>query len=366
MLHAFVAANREAILARTEAKTKTWTCPAPSPSQLVDGATVFLTQLSETLRLTASAMPVSWAAVRATAAGQGADLLALGFNLSQVVHGYGDICEAITELAVEQQTPIDVQEFHILNRCLDTAMAHAVTEHARLTKEKTGAEEAERFGQVAHELRNLLSTALLAFQTMHRSAASVSGSTGMALGRSLLGLRDLIDSTLSEVRLDAGKDRREPLILADFLDELAVVAHLHAEYHAVRLSVEAAPRELRVHADRQTLASAVLNLLTNACKYTRAGGHVVLRAYQQQGQAIIEVEDECGGIPHCNGDPFRAFGERRGQDRTGLGLGLSIARKVVRAHGGDIRIRNMPARGCVFIVEIPLATAAVACASSNG
>jgi len=45
MLHAFVAANREAILARTEAKTKTWTCPAPSPSQLINGATVFLTQL---------------------------------------------------------------------------------------------------------------------------------------------------------------------------------------------------------------------------------------------------------------------------------------------------------------------------------
>src|SRR5689334_16432080 len=215
MLHAFVAANREAILARTEAKTKTWMCPAPSPSQLINGATVFLTQLSETLRLTASAMPVSWAAVRATAAGQGADLLALGFNPSQVVHGYGDICEAITELAVEQRTPIDVQEFHILNRCLDTAIAQAVTEHARLTKEKTGAEEAERFGQVAHELRNLLSTALLAFQTMQHSAASISGSTGMALGRSLLGLRELIDSSLSEVRLDAGKDRREPLILAD-------------------------------------------------------------------------------------------------------------------------------------------------------
>jgi len=293
-------------------------------------------------------------------------LLARGFNLSQVVHGYGDICQAITELALEQQAPIDIQEFRILNRCLDMAIADAVTEHARVTNEKRGAEEAERLGQIAHELRNLLSTALLAFQTVKQGAVSINGSTGMVLGRSLMGLRDLIDSTLSEVRLDAGKDRREQLVLADFLDEVAVVANLHAEYRAVHLSVEATPRELRVHADGQTLGSAVLNLLTNACKYTRAGGHIVLRAHQEHGQAIIEVEDECGGIPHGDGDPFRAFGERRGQDRTGLGLGLSIARKVVKAHGGDIHIRNMPGKGCVFIVEIPLATGETASAQASG
>jgi signal transduction histidine kinase len=52
---------------------------------------------------------------------------------------------------------------------------------------------------------------------------------------------------------------------------------------------------------------------------------------------------------------FQAFGDRRGSDRSGLGLGLSIARKAVRAHGGEIRIRNLPGRGCVFIIEIPLA-----------
>jgi signal transduction histidine kinase len=365
MLHEFVAANRDAILARTEARTRIPTRPSPSTSELVNGATVFLTQLSETLRLAATTTPFSSAAIAATAARHGGNLLSLGFNVSQVVHAYGDICQAITELALEQQTPIDTQEFRILNHCLDMAIAEAVTEHARVTNEKTGAAEAERLGQIAHELRNLLSTALLAFQTVKQGAVSIDGSTGMVLGRSLMGLRDVIDSTLSAVRLDAGKDRREQLVLADFLDEVAAGANLHAEYRAVHLSVEAAPRELRVHADRQTLASAVLNLLTNACKYTRTGGHVMLRAHQEQGQAIIEVEDECGGIPHCNGDPFRAFGERRGQDRTGLGLGLSITRKVVKAHGGDIRIRNMPGRGCVFIIEIPLATGAAALAPAS-
>jgi signal transduction histidine kinase len=81
----------------------------------------------------------------------------------------------------------------------------------------------------------------------------------------------------------------------------------------------------------------------------------VLRAHAEEGRLLIETEDECGGIPSGKSNLFQAFGDRRGSDRSGLGLGLSIARKAVRAHGGEIRIRNLPGRGCVFIIEIPLA-----------
>ena len=59
------------------------------------------------------------------------------------------------------------------------------------------------------------------------------------------------------------------------------------------------------------------------------------------------------------GDPFQSFGHQRRRDRTGLGLGLSIARKAVRAHGGDINIRNLPGQGCVFNIELPLASLAI-------
>jgi signal transduction histidine kinase len=72
---------------------------------------------------------------------------------------------------------------------------------------------------------------------------------------------------------------------------------------------------------------------------------------------LVEVEDECGGIPQGKSDLFQVFGDRRGSDRSGLGLGLSIARKAVRAHGGEIR--NIPGKGCVFIIDVPLATADV-------
>jgi hypothetical protein len=69
----------------------------------------------------------------------------------------------------------------------------------------------------------------------------------------------------------------------------------------------------------------------------------------------IEVEDECGGVSDSADDPFKAFADRRRNDRTGLGLGLSIARKAVRMHGGDLHFRNLPGKGCVFVIELPLA-----------
>jgi hypothetical protein len=111
---------------------------------------------------------------------------------------------------------------------------------------------------------------------------------------------------------------------------------------------------LALNADPQLLASAVMNLLNNAFKFTQAGGHVVLRTLHENGRIRFEVEDECGGILDDTADPFKPFVQRH-KDRSGLGLGLSIARKAVRLHGGDIHFRNLPGKGCVFVVDVPLA-----------
>jgi signal transduction histidine kinase len=74
---------------------------------------------------------------------------------------------------------------------------------------------------------------------------------------------------------------------------------------------------------------------------------------------FIEVEDQCGGIPESKSDPFQAFTDRRKYDRSGLGLGLSIARKAVRLYGGDISFRNLAGTGCVFVIEMPMASDSV-------
>jgi len=110
-----------------------------------------------------------------------------------------------------------------------------------------------------------------------------------------------------------------------------------------------------VTGDAHLLTSAVINLLQNAFKYTPSSGCVVLRAHAEGGRLVVEIEDECGGIPESKADLFEVFGDGRGRDHSGLGLGLSIARQVVRAHSGDIRVRNLPGKGCVFTIDLPLA-----------
>lgn len=358
MLHQFLASHREAIITRTRSKLTDRPWPLVSTTEVEFGVPVFLTQLSETLRLETTDTPFSATAIAMSAVKHGAELRALGFNISQVVHDYGDICQAVTEVAIEEAVPITTEEFHTLNRCLDNAIAGAVTEHARITAESRSTGEIERSGQLAHEIRDLLNTALLAFHTLKRGTVAINGSTGTVLGRSLMNLRDLVDSTLSDIRMSANIARSERVPVSVFVDEIALAANLHAEFRQLRFVIDEVDTSLFVESDPQLLGSAVMNLLNNAFKFTPPGGHVSLRARRDGERVLIEVEDECGGMPESKSDPFQTFGDRRKSDRSGLGLGLSIARKSVRSHGGDISFRNTPGRGCVFVIDLPLADAA--------
>ena len=81
-------------------------------------------------------MPLSTSAIGSAATRHGGQLQARGYSVSQVVHHYGEVCQAVTELAAEQQAPITPEEFHTLNGCLDTAIAEAVTEHTRMSAEQ--------------------------------------------------------------------------------------------------------------------------------------------------------------------------------------------------------------------------------------
>src|SRR5438045_9375140 len=141
MLYEFVTTYRDAIIAKTRVKVSTRPWPPASSAELENGLPMFLTQLAETLRYEHSATPFSTEAIGGSATRHGRDLLALGFTVSQVVHDYGDLCQAITELAVAQNAPIAVTEFRTLNRCLDDAIADAVTrfgdEHEESIKDRS-------------------------------------------------------------------------------------------------------------------------------------------------------------------------------------------------------------------------------------
>lgn len=355
MLHEFISSNRNELISRARAKVATRPWPTPSTEELENGVPLFLTQLSETLRRELTATPFPPAEMKEAAVQRARDLLERGFTVAQVVHDYGDICQAITEVAIEQKAPITNEEFHVLNRCLDNAIAEAVTEYARKAEIAAPPGEVERLGHLAHELRNLLSTATLSFEMIRSGRVGVGGSTGTVLSRSLSGLRDLIDTTISEVRLGSASVRPVELSVAKLLEQVRQNASIQAHDRNLSFVLEPIASGLTVTADPQLLSSAILNLLQNAFKYTVTRGNVVLRARSVNGGVSIEVEDECGGLPQGNAETlFSAFGERRGKDRTGIGLGLSISRKAVRASGGEIHAHNLPGKGCIFSIDLPL------------
>jgi signal transduction histidine kinase len=357
VLYEFITTDKAQILARARAKVTARQWPTVSSEELEHGLPLFLTQLGETLRLKSTPEPFPPGTIGASAEKHGSELLARGFTVAQVVHDYGDICQAITEAAVEKKVAISSEDFQTLNLCLDNAIAGAVTEFSRQREEALGDGDAEQLGYLTHELRNLLSTAMLSFAAVKSGRVAPSGSTAAITERSLMGMRDLLDTTIAEVRLSAGTHEPKRLSVARLLDNAEGAAALEAAQREIGLSFGARPpADVVVHADPQLLSSALSNLLQNAFKYSVAHGNVAVRTRVGDGLVSIEVEDECGGLPEGNAEAlFTPFGPRRGKDRTGLGLGLDISRKAVKACGGEIRVRNLPGKGCVFSIELPTA-----------
>ncbi len=287
----------------------------------------------------------------------GHHLLLQGFTVSQVVHDYGDICQAITELAVEMDAPIGTDDFRTLNRCLDNAIAGAVTEYGRERNQAgidgESARGSERLGFLVHEMRNLISTATYAFEVLKTGNVGIGGSTGKVLERSLVAQRALISRSLAEIRMTQGVQNRESIVVAEFIQEVTASAGLEAYARNVRLIVTCDENGARVEADRQVLSAVVTNLLQNAFKFTKPATTVTVKVGASAERVLIEIHDECGGLPGGNTtDLFRPF-EQRGADRSGVGLGLAFSRWGVEANHGRIYARNLPDRGCVFTVDLP-------------
>jgi signal transduction histidine kinase len=349
MLHEFIELNRDEIIARCRGKVASRSVPPPTEIEIDHGVPVFLSQLQDQLRLGLTSTPE----ISRTALLHGRDLRLQGFTVSQVVHDYGDVCQAITELAVELDAPISSEDFRTLNRCLDDAIAGAVTEFGREQNQSAVEGEAARAGFLAHEVRNLVNSALMAFEVLMTGNVGVAGSTGAVLQRSLLGLRELSTRSLAEVRLTHGVQNREQFPVSEFIAEITPAASLEALGRRVTLTVPPVENGAMIEADRQILAAVVTNLLQNAIKFTRPQSTVTLRVGGNSERVLIEIHDECGGLPGENIDElFRPF-EQRGHDRTGLGIGLAFSRWGVEANNGRIYARNLPGHGCVFTVDLP-------------
>jgi signal transduction histidine kinase len=296
--------------------------------------------------------------IAATAALHGRELSEQGFTVDQVVHDYGDLCQAITDLAFERGVPIEIDEFRTLNRCLDNGIADAVTEYAfqrnSLVESNSVKALNERLGFLAHELRNLIHTATLAVMAIKAGNVGATGATGALLDRSLIGMRNLVNRSLADVRITAGMPPRARLIsLADFVADVKISASLEAHARECEFTVGNVDAELALDVDREMLFSAVGNLLQNAFKFTQRHTEVSFNAYAAADRIRIDVEDHCGGLPQgAAEDVFLPF-KQSGEDRSGLGLGLAICRRSVEANNGVLSVRDVAGSGCVFTIELP-------------
>lgn len=344
--------------------------PTSEQPDLTHGIPIFLDQVIETLTIEQTAESDRSRSLSGASGGgssseigdmatlHGRDLLNRGFTLEQVVRDYGDVCQAVTNLAHENHALINVEEFRTLNRCLDNAIAEAVTEYSR---QKTAAATEDNFrsmsskmGPLAHELRNYLHAAMYAVKAIKAGNVGIAGATGGVLERSLIGMRSLIDRSLAETRVTSGLPARpQPVRLAEFAGDIAAAASLDPLARTIKFTVVPIPSEATVYADPEMLTVAVSNLVQNAFKFTQRGTEVTLRAYTAGERVLIEVRDHCGGLPPGPMEallkPFTQFGG----DRSGLGLGLEICRRGVAANGGSLTIRNSPGVGCAFTIDLP-------------
>jgi signal transduction histidine kinase len=374
MMHVFIANNRAELLSRCKAKVAKRPQRAATEAQLSNGIPLFLEQLLQTLEAEeggddAGSLRISGAAggeagattvseMGVSASAHGKKLLELGFTVDQVVHDYGDLCQAITDLAVERDAPFGVDEFRTLNRCLDNAIAGAVTEFS-YQRDLTLARKQEhvfeqRIGMLAHELRNGVSAAKLAVAALEVGNLSVAGATGGVLKRALDSMSVLIGAAIAEIRdKTVSPTTRDVVQVAELLAKAAKSAGLYAQESRCAFTIAPVDPELEVEVDVERVLGALANLLQNAFKFTAPGSEVAFSATLFGSFVRIDVRDHCGGLPHGSIERLFTPFSHRASDKAGLGLGLSIARHNVELDGGTLSVRDLPGSGCVFTISLP-------------
>ncbi|MGH7996283.1 MAG: sensor histidine kinase, partial [Opitutaceae bacterium] len=170
-------------------------------------------------------------------------------------------------------------------------------------------------------------------------------------------LESLLDVSAAEAGMLAL--RREPIDLRDLCRRAADLYREVAEEKAIAVDLDL-PHPVEMRADAVRLASAVSNLVDNALKYTPAGGHVILAAGREDAAgrepaAVVTVCDTGPGVPPAEREAIwrRLYRGDASRSERGLGLGLTLVRAIVEAHGGSARVEDAPGGGSRFELRFP-------------
>lgn len=211
---------------------------------------------------------------------------------------------------------------------------------------------------VSHDLRTPLAGMRALTEALQDGVASDPGDYLARLGADVMRMSAMVDDLLALSRLQSASLtlRRESVAVADLVSDAVAAWQPLAQSGGVRLT-GSVDQPVAATVDASEVSRAVGNLVVNAIRHTPTGGEVTVRVGADRGDAVVSVEDGCGGIPEgVLGRVFEA-GWRGTEARTpgdaGAGLGLSIVRGVAAAHGGSAVVRNVDG-GCRFELRVPL------------
>jgi heavy metal sensor kinase len=226
------------------------------------------------------------------------------------------------------------------------------------------AQQKQFASDAAHELRTPVSVILTQTQMAlgrERDAATYK-QTVEACERAAQRMRKLIESLLELARFDAGQEVLKQLhfdLAKTAADSVDLVQPLAGE---LRVKIIFEIQRLEMTGDAERLAQVVTNLLTNAIQYNKPGGEVRVKLAGQGGLAVLEISDTgrgiaSGDLPHVFERFYRADKARSGAGNAGLGL--SICKAIVEAHGGTIEVSSRENIGSTFLVRLPLGSTAL-------
>lgn len=242
----------------------------------------------------------------------------------------------------------------------DLALRAALSlENARLYRAARRATEArdEVLGIVAHDLRNPLNSILLLASLLHRAESDRrSRERAEGIERAASRMNRLIQDLLDVTRIEAGclSIEQAEVSVPQLLYDLMEAQKLLATSASFELRLDVAPDLPKVWADRDRLLQVFENLIGNAFKFTPPGGRITVGAAPRGDDVLFWVSDTGSGIakeelPHL----FDRFWQARKAERRGVGLGLSIVKGIIQAHGGHIWVESTPGQGSTFLFRIP-------------
>lgn len=251
-------------------------------------------------------------------------------------------------LAALQQSEAELQELYKEEKTLRNQLQMEIDKRVEFTR------------ALVHEIKTPLTPVVTASELLLEELKEEPVlSLARSINKGAYNLNQRIDELLDLARGEIGMLTLNPapVNLKQLLKEIADGMIPVARQNGQSMNLELPQSFPRVWADEDRLRQVVLNLVNNAIKFTPSGGEITLRAKRQGANLVVEVQDTGPGIGKEDQqwlfEPYYQLGEETAR-RKGLGLGLSLAKKLVELHGGSMRVKSQKGKGSTFGFSIPL------------